>query len=96
MYCLKYYLTIGMLNFAFNDGYSFYFFQAIPPTFISLVHAVMIFVLTSIFVNSHKKNQHIHGTVGFATKKDLKNCGAVVNLFACVILRIRVRVVIVN
>ena len=66
---------IGMLKYAFNDTYSFYFFQAIPPTFICLVAAVMVFVFTSIFVNSHQKNQHIHGTARFATKKDLKNFG---------------------
>ncbi len=66
---------VGMLKFAFNDTYSYYFFQAIPPTFICLVSAVILFVLTSIFVNSHQKNQHIHGTARFATRKDLKNYG---------------------
>ena len=66
---------IGMMKYAFNDTYSYYFFQAIPPTFICLVTAVLLFVLTSIFVNSHQKNQHIHGTARFATRKDLKNYG---------------------
>ncbi len=66
---------IGMMKYAFNDSYSYYFFQAIPPTFICLVSAVLLFVLTSIFVNSHQKNQHIHGTARFATRKDLKKYG---------------------
>lgn len=66
---------IGILKFAFSDAYSYYFFQAIPATFICLVLAAMLFILTSIFVNSHQKNQHIHGTARFATKNDLKRFG---------------------
>lgn len=66
---------IGMMKFAFNDTYSYYFFQAIPATFICLSLALLIFVVTSILVNSHQKNQHIHGTARYATKKDLKNYG---------------------
>lgn len=66
---------LGMFKYAFNDIYSYYFFQAIPPTFIGLVLAVLIFVITSIFVSSHQKNQHIHGTSRWATVKDLKNFG---------------------
>ena len=66
---------IGMMKYAFNDTYSYYFFKAIPATFICLVSAVMLFILTSIFVNAHQKNQHIHGTARFATRKDLKNYG---------------------
>lgn len=66
---------IGMMKYAFNDTYSYYFFKAIPATFICLVSAILLFVLTSIFVNRHQKNQHIHGTARFATRKDLKNYG---------------------
>lgn len=66
---------IGMLKFAFNEVYSYYFFQAIPPTFICLILAVMLFFVTAIFVNSHQKNAHIHGTARYATKKDLKKYG---------------------
>ena len=66
---------IGMIKYAFNDTYSYYFFQAIPPAFICLVSAIILFVLTSIFVNAHQKNQHIHGTARFATKQDLKRYG---------------------
>ncbi len=66
---------LGMFKYAFNDIYSYYFFKAIPPTFIGIVLAVLIFVITSIFVSSHQKNQHIHGTSRWATVKDLKNFG---------------------
>ena len=59
----------------FIIGYSYYFFQAIPATFICLSLAALIFVVTSILVNSHQKNQHIHGTARFATRKDLKKYG---------------------
>lgn len=66
---------IGMLKFAFNETYSYYFFQAIPPTFICLILAAMLFLVTAIFVNSHQKNEHIHGTARYATRKDLKKYG---------------------
>ena len=66
---------LGMIKYAFNDQYSYYFFQAIPATFISLALAVLVFVFTAIFVNAHQKNQHIHGTARFATRKDLKKYG---------------------
>lgn len=66
---------LGMFKFAFNGVYSYYFFQAVPATFIGLVLAVLIFVVTSIIVSSHQKNQHIHGTSRWATVKDLKNFG---------------------
>jgi len=66
---------IGILKFAFNDTYSYYFFQVISPTFFCLILAVIVFVFTSILANSHQKNQHIHGTARFACKRDLKNFG---------------------
>ena len=66
---------IGMMKYALNETYSEYFFQAIPPAFICLISAIVLFVLTSIFVNAHQKNQHIHGTARFATRKDLKKYG---------------------
>lgn len=66
---------IGMMKFAFNDAYSYYFFQAIPATFICLSLAALIFVITSILMSCHQKNQHIHGTARYATRKDLKNFG---------------------
>lgn len=66
---------IGMMKFAFNDAYSYYFFQAIPATFICLSLAALTFVITSILLSCHQKNQHIHGTARYATRKDLKNYG---------------------
>ncbi len=67
--------VLGMFKFAFNDVYSYYFFQAVPPAFFGLVLAVLLFVVTSIIVSAHQKNQHIHGTARWATKKDLENYG---------------------
>lgn len=66
---------LGMMKFAFNDAYSYYFFQAIPATFICLSLAALTFVITSILLSCHQKNQHIHGTARYATRKDLKNYG---------------------
>ena len=66
---------IGMLKYAFNETYSHYFFLAAEPLLVCIVCAFLIFVFTSIFVNAHQKNQHIHGTARYATKKDLKNYG---------------------
>ena len=66
---------IGMMKFAFNETYSYYFFKAVPPAFGCLIAAILLFVLTSIFVNAHQKNQHIHGTSRWADRKDLKRYG---------------------
>ena len=66
---------LGMFKYAFNDVYSYYFFQAVPPAFFGLVLAVLLFVLTSIICSAHQKNQHIHGTARWATRKDLENYG---------------------
>lgn len=66
---------LGIFKYAFDDVYSYYFFQACPPVFISLIIAALLFILTSIIVASHQKNQHIHGTARWATTKDLENCG---------------------
>ena len=66
---------LGMFKYAFNDVYSYYFFQAVPPAFFSLVLAALIFVITSIIVSAHQKNQHIHGTSRWAIRKDLQNYG---------------------
>lgn len=67
--------VLGMFKFAFNDVYSYFFFQAVPPAFFGLVLAVLLFVVTSIIVSAHQKNQHIHGTARWATRKDLENYG---------------------
>lgn len=66
---------LGMFKFAFNDVYSYYFFQAVPPAFFGLVLAILIFVITSIIVSAHQKNQHIHGTARWASRKDLEKFG---------------------
>lgn len=67
--------VLGMFKYAFNDVYSYYFFQAVPPAFFGLVLAVLIFVVTSIIASAHQKNQHIHGTARWATRKDLESFG---------------------
>ena len=66
---------LSIFKYAFDDVYSYYFFQAIPPVFISLAIAIILFMLTSLIVASHQKNQHIHGTARWATKKDLEKSG---------------------
>lgn len=68
---------LGMFKYAFNDVYSYYFFQAVPAAFFGLVLAVLIFVITSIIVSAHQKNQHIHGTARWATRKDLEMFGMI-------------------
>ena len=67
--------VLGMFKFAFNDVYSYYFFQAVPAAFFGLVLAVLLFVVTSIILSAHQKNQHIHGTARWATRKDLESYG---------------------
>ena len=66
---------LGMFKYAFDDVYSYYFFQAAPAAFIGLVVAVLLFLITSIIVSAHQKNQHIHGTARWATRKDLEKFG---------------------
>ncbi|MCQ2588981.1 MAG: type IV secretory system conjugative DNA transfer family protein [Treponema sp.] len=66
---------LGIFKFAFNDTYSYYFFQAAPPAFLGLVLAVLMFIISSIILNSHQKNQHIHGTARWANRKDLDRYG---------------------
>ena len=69
--------VLGMFKYAFNDVYSYYFFQAVPAAFFGLVLAVLIFVITNIIVSAHQKNQHIHGTARWATRKDLESFGMI-------------------
>ena len=66
---------LGMIKYAFDNTYSYYFFKAVPPLFFSLSLAVILFVTTSIIVSAHQKNQHIHGTARWATVKDLQKFG---------------------
>lgn len=69
--------VLGMFKYAFNDVYSYYFFHAVPAAFFGLVLAVLIFVITNIIVSAHQKNQHIHGTARWATRKDLESFGMI-------------------
>ncbi len=66
---------LGMFKYAFDDVYSYYFFQAAPAAFIGLVAAVLLFFITSVIVSAHQKNQHIHGTARWGTRKDLEKFG---------------------
>ena len=66
---------LGMFKYMFDNTYSYYFFQAVPPAFMGIALGVLIFVVTSILVSSHQKNQHIHGTARWATVKDLERFG---------------------
>ena len=66
---------LGVFKYAFDDVYSYYFFQAAPAVFIGLVVAVLLFFITSVIVSAHQKNQHIHGTARWATRKDLEKFG---------------------
>ena len=66
---------LGMFKYLFNDVYSFYFFKAIPPTIISIVIAIITFIVTRMLITAHQKNQHIHGTADWAKLKHLKKVG---------------------
>ncbi len=66
---------LGMFKFALSETYSYYFFQAAPPAIFSLILALFLFLIASVILNSHQKNQHIHGTARWATIKDLKELG---------------------
>ena len=44
---------LGMFKYAFDDVYSYYFFQAAPAVFIGLVVAVLLFFITSAIVSAH-------------------------------------------
>jgi len=66
---------MGVFKYAFNSIYSDYFFQAFPPAGISLAIAFSLYFITALILNSHQKNQHIHGTARWATTKDLKELG---------------------
>lgn len=66
---------LGMIKFAFNDVYSYYFFRAIPPLMLSFCTGIFLFVIANILISAHQKNQHIHGTARWATTRDLKKFG---------------------
>ncbi len=64
-----------MFKYEFDNTYSYYFFQAGSAAFISLVVAVLLFFITSMIVSAHQKNQHIHRTERWTTRKGLAKFG---------------------
>lgn len=66
---------LGVFKYAFNEGYSNYFFKAFPPTGISFIIAFFLYFVTALILNSHQKNQNVHGTARWGVLKDLKDLG---------------------
>lgn len=66
---------LGMIKFMFNEAYAYYFFQAVPAAIIGIALAFITYFILSFITSGHQKNQHIHGTARWATKKDLENYG---------------------
>lgn len=66
---------LGVFKYAFNEGYSNYFFKAFPPTGISFIIAFFLYFITALILNSHQKNQNVHGTARWGNLKDLKALG---------------------
>ncbi len=66
---------LGMFKYAFNETYSYYFFQAAPAAFLGLILAALVFLISNLLINAHQKNQHIHGTARWANVKDLEHYG---------------------
>lgn len=66
---------LGVFKYAFNETYSSYFFKAFPPTGISFIIAFFLYFITALILNSHQKNQNVHGTARWGNIKDLKALG---------------------
>ena len=66
---------LGVFKYAFIEGYSDYFFKAFSPTGISFIIAFFLYFITALILNSHQKNQNVHGTARWANVKDLKALG---------------------
>lgn len=66
---------LGVFKYAFNEGYSNYFFKAFPSTGISFIIAFFLYFVTALILNSHQKNQNVHGTARWGNLKDLKALG---------------------
>ena len=47
--------VLGMIKYAFDDVYSYYFFQAVPPLFCAISIAVVLFAVTSLCLTAHQK-----------------------------------------
>lgn len=66
---------LGVFKYAFNEGYSNYFFKAFSPTGISFIIAFFLYFVTALILNSHQKNQNVYGTARWGNLKDLKSLG---------------------
>lgn len=61
---------LSIFKYSFDNTYSYYFFKAIPATFIGLILAALIFCIATIFT-SQQKNQGVYGRARFGNLKDL-------------------------
>lgn len=66
---------LGVFKYAFNEGYSNYFFKAFSPAGISFIIAFFLYFVAALILNSHQKNQNVYGTARWGNLKDLKELG---------------------
>ena len=66
---------LGVFKYAFDKGYTDYFYKAMPPIGVSFAISILIHFTTSLILNSHQKKQNVYGTARWGTKKDLKEVG---------------------
>ena len=66
------FLLLGIFKYASDKTYSHFFFEAFPPTGISLIIAFSLYFITALILNSHQKIQNVYGTARWGNKKDLK------------------------
>ncbi|MBR5866904.1 MAG: type IV secretory system conjugative DNA transfer family protein, partial [Spirochaetaceae bacterium] len=69
------FLLLGIFKYASDKTYSHFFFEAFPPTGISLIIAFSLYFITALILNSHQKIQNVYGTARWGNKKDLKETG---------------------
>lgn len=69
------FLLLGIFKYASDKTYSHFFFEAFPPTGISLIVAFSLYFITALILNSHQKIQNVYGTARWGNKKDLKETG---------------------
>ena len=56
------FLLLGIFKYASDKTYSYFFFEAFPPTGISLIVAFSLYFITALILNSHQKIQNVYGT----------------------------------
>lgn len=66
---------LGVFKYAFDKGYTDYFYKAMPPIGVSFAISILIHFTTSLILNSHQKKQNVYGTARWGTKDDLKKVG---------------------